>query len=137
MSNSIIHKARSAFYAIFFSMALHHTLPIYKRAYDLLSTATQITRNIPRDFKRQLGDVIRDECIKIIVLIFRANIARDKVPHIEDLLEHLEVTNLLLRLLVDNRMISPAQYARAIEITADVGKQAGGWKKSSAMSPAV
>jgi len=118
-------------------MALHHTLPIYKRAYELLSAATDITRNIPRDFKRQLGDVIRDECVQIVVLIFRANIARNKVPHIDDLLEHLEITNLMLRLLVDKKMISRDQYAKAILITADVGKQAGGWKKSSATSPAA
>lgn len=118
-------------------MALHHELPIYKRAYDLLGVATDITRNIPRDFKRQLGDVIRDECVQIIVLIFRANKARIKTDHIDDLLEHLEVANLLLRLLVDKRMISRDQYAKSIEITADVGRQAGGWKKSSAASPAA
>lgn len=36
-------------------MAMHTDLPIHKVAFDLLSLATDITRNIPRDFKAGLG----------------------------------------------------------------------------------
>ena len=59
---------------------------------------TDITRNIPRDFKRLIGEKVREECVEILVLIFRANVARNKTPHIEDLLERLQVVELLLRL---------------------------------------
>ncbi len=51
-------------------MALHKDLPIYKSAYDLLSVTTEITRNIPRDFKRLIGEKVREECVEIVVLIF-------------------------------------------------------------------
>lgn len=118
-------------------MALHHQLPIYKLAYDLLSVTTDITRNIPRDFKRLIGEKIREECVEILVLIFRANVARNKTPHIEDLLERLQVVELLLRLSKDKRFISTKQYARAIEITDGIGRQATGWKKHAAAAPAV
>ena len=118
-------------------MALHHQLPIYKLAYDLLSVTTDITRNIPRDFKRLIGEKIREECVDILVLIFRANVARNKTPHIEDLLERLQVVDLLLRLSKDKRFISTKQYARAIEITDGIGRQATGWKRHAAAAPAV
>ena len=109
-------------------MALHTSLPIYKVAYDLLSLATDVTRNMPRDFKVSLGGRIRDECVALVVLIGRANFARDKV-------ERLQVAELLLRLSCDKRFISRTQYAQAIQLTAQVGKQANGWRKHSAASP--
>lgn len=45
-------------------MAMHTDLPIHKVAFDLLSLATDVTRNIPRDFKAGLGAKVRDECIR-------------------------------------------------------------------------
>ena len=76
-----------------------------------------------------------DEGVEIVVLIFRANVARDKAPHLGTLIERLQVAELLLRLSKDKRLISISQYAKAIELTNSVGKQAGGWRRS-ALSPA-
>lgn len=113
-------------------MALHHELPIYKAAYDLLSMAVDVTRNLPRDFKRLIGEKVREECVELMVIIFRANVAREKVPHIEQLLERVQVIELLLRMSKDKRFISTGQYAKAIEITDTIGRQASGWKRTSA-----
>ena len=116
-------------------MALHTQLPIYKVAYDLLDVITDLAKNMPRDFKVSIGGKLRDECVEIVVLIFRANVARDKVGHIGTLIERLQVAELLLRLSRDKRLISIGQYAKAIELTISIGKQAGGWRRS-ALSPA-
>lgn len=118
-------------------MALHNQLPIYKLAYKLLDLAVDVTRNIPRDFKRLIGEKVREECVELTVLIFKANVSRDKVPHIEKLLERLQVVELLLRLSKDKRFISVGQFADAVDITNQIGRQAGGWKRASAASPAV
>lgn len=120
-------------------MALHHQLPIYKLASDLASLATDLIKNMPRDLKRTLGEKVLMECIDVTVLILRANVAqgRGKVPHIEQILERIQVIQLMLRLSVDKRLISTAQFARAVEITDSVGKQATGWKKNAATSPAA
>lgn len=59
-------------------MALHHKLPIYKAAYNLLDLSTEMSKNMRRDFKASIGGKISNECIEITVLIFRANVARDK-----------------------------------------------------------
>ncbi|MEO5738356.1 MAG: four helix bundle protein, partial [Variovorax sp.] len=69
------------------------------------------------------------------VLIGRANAARDKAPHITELLEHQHVVELLLRLAHDKRFISAKQWAASVELSNRVGKQAGGWLKHSRTAP--
>ena len=113
-------------------MTIHTQLPIYKASYDLLDAATEMAKNMPRDFKRSLGGKIQDECVELMVLIFRANTARDKTPHLTLLLERLQVAELLIRLCKDKRFISVGQYAKAIKFTSDIGKQANGWRKYAA-----
>jgi hypothetical protein len=116
-------------------MALHSELPIYKVAYDLLGLILQVARTMPRDVKQQVGGALRDECVQITVLIFRANVARDKAPHLLEVIERLQVAELLLRLSHDLRFIGQKQYAAAIALTAMIGKQANGWRKKSVPSP--
>lgn len=68
-------------------MALHQQLPIYKVAYDLFNLVTDLVRNMPRDFKQSIGAEINRECLRVVVLIARANSARDKAPYSEEYLE--------------------------------------------------
>lgn len=116
-------------------MAIHTQLPIYKVAYDLLSVATDYVINMPRPIKASLGNRVTELCVEIVLLILRANCAGNKVPHLTILLERAEELNLLLRLCRDKRFISTGQYAKAIELTASIGKQANGWRKRNASSP--
>lgn len=118
-------------------MSLHHELPIYRETYELLTQVVQVTRNIPRDFKRLIGEELRSECVKMTVLIFRANVSAEKVAHIQSLLERLQVVELMLRMSRDMRWISTKQYAAAVKLTQSIGKQATGWKRHSKGSPAV
>lgn len=116
-------------------MAIHTNLPIYKVAYDFLDVVTDLAKNMPRDFKQSIGGKLRDEAVEISVLIFRANVAIEKSPHLIELVERQQVVELLLRLSRDKRLISTGQYAKAIELTNSIGKQANGWRRS-ATSPA-
>ena len=119
-------------------MALSKDLPIYKLAYDLLCLAAEVTRNMPRDFKASLGGRVRDECVTMLVLIGRANAAADKVPHINELLEHLHVVELLMRLAHDKRFISHKLWADSVALSDRLGKQASGWRRfSAANTPAA
>lgn len=113
-------------------MALHHQLPIYKVAYDLLGLVVDIVKNQPREFKTSIGAALRDECVKITVLVFRANVADEKTAHLTDLLERVQVIELLFRLCRDKKLgVSIPQYAAAIRLTDSIGKQASGWRKAS------
>jgi hypothetical protein len=112
-------------------VALHTQLPIYRAAYALLDSVTDMVKNMPRDFKRSIGEKISAECIEIMVLVFRANVALDKASHLTELLERLQVIELLLRLGMDKRLISRAAYAVSVEQTTSIGKQANGWKNAT------
>lgn len=116
-------------------MALASTLPIYRVTYDLLQVVTRITREMPRDYKQSLGGKIREECVELTVLIYRANCSRDKRSHLELLQERLQVVMLLLRLAKDMKLIGTGQFAQTIELTDQIGKQSSGWLKAS--SPAA
>ncbi|OIR11006.1 hypothetical protein GALL_71770 [mine drainage metagenome] len=110
-------------------MALHTETTIHKTAYDLFDAVMDLVKNMPRDFKQSLGSKLRDECIAITVLVFRANTYRDKEPHILSLIERVQVIELMLRLSRDKRLISTGHYAAAIQLTNSIGKQANGWRK--------
>lgn len=120
-------------------MALAQHLPIYKLAADLASLAADITKNMRREFKRTLGEKLLVECIEVTILIFRANVAagRERQQYITQILEHIQVIELMLRLALDKHLIGHKQYALAIQITDPLGRQATGWKNSTATSPAA
>lgn len=119
-------------------MALHTELEIHKAAEELLGVVLHLVRSIPRDLKLVVGSKIRDECLQVMVLIGRANMAADKRPHLNRLLESVWMINHLLRALTNLGIISKGQHARAMQITACIGRQANAWKgKSSATAPAT
>ncbi|MGX4726123.1 four helix bundle protein [Pseudomonas corrugata] len=117
-------------------MALHTELEIHKVAEELLGLSLDLVRNIPRDLKQVVGAKVRDECLQVLVLIGRANMAREKLPHLNLLLESIWILNYLLRALTNRGLISKGQHARAMKMTASVGRQANAWKKS-ATAPAA
>lgn len=118
-------------------MALHHELPIYKSAYELLGLAIEVTQHLPRNFKRSIGDKLLEECVEIMSRIFRANVSREKVPHIDRIRESNQVCELWFRLLCDKNFITVDRHAESIALTGEVGRQATGWRKSSAAPPAA
>ncbi|WP_136474514.1 four helix bundle protein [Pseudomonas sp. DG56-2] len=118
-------------------MGMHTSLPIHKVAFDLLNLALDLTRNIPRDFKTLLGAKLRDECLEVMVLIGRANMAADKRPALVALVERVQVIEYLVRVLKEKRFISIPQHASAIALTTSIGKQANAWKRSTPAAPAT
>lgn len=117
-------------------MALASTLPIYRVTYELLQVVTRITKDMPRDYKHSLGNKMREECVELVVLIYRANCSRIKSPHLEVLQERLQVVMLLLRLAKDMKLISTGQLAQTIGLTDQIGKQSSGWLKSASLPDA-
>ena len=112
-------------------MAIHTALPIYKTAYSLLDVVMDLVKNMPRDFKRLVGEEIAKESRAIMILVFRANIAQEKEPYLLKLIERLQVIELMLRLSMDKRLISRPGYAKAIELSTSIGKQANGWRRAA------
>ena len=112
-------------------MALHTDTEIYKSTYDLSKLVTQLVANMPRNFKADFGADLRRDCMTLVKRTYQANPRDDKVIVLQRMREEVEEVNLALRLSVDLKLISRGQYARAISLTSDIGKQATGWKKYS------
>lgn len=113
-------------------MGLHTDTEIYRTAYDLLKVTTQAARNMPRDVKLLVGGKIRDELLEAFDAIYTANVAKDKVPHIESVRRSILRVEILLRQSVDMRFITRPAYAQAARLTQSIGKQATAWRKYSA-----
>jgi hypothetical protein len=114
-------------------MSLHTELPIYKKGCDLLSLAFDVQRQMPRDFKRSIGEKIHSHCVEMLNSMALANATRraERTAHIEELLKRLHVTTVLLRVSFDKRIVSKKLWADATQMLDSIGKQAGGWLKSA------
>lgn len=115
-------------------MTLSTQLDIYKQATALLDLAVDVQAAIPRAFRASMGSRIADECVEVLVLVGRANAARqpeDRAMHIGYLLERLEVATYLLRASHNKKLISHGLWANSIKLTDSVGKQANGWLKNA------
>ncbi|MFZ6819817.1 four helix bundle protein [Undibacterium sp. Ji22W] len=118
-------------------MAIHTDLPIYKSAYELLMAVSALVKNFPRSVKGSMGEPIQNVCVRIALLVAKANASRDKVPHLDELLELVMEVELMIRLAKDMKFISIAQYANVVLLTNTVGKQANGWRKASQTPAAI
>ena len=118
-------------------MAIHHKLPIYKSAYELLQLATKLIQNFHRSIKPSIGKAIQDACVRVCLLVAKANAAHDKIPPLDELLEWLKEAELLIRLAMDMKFISIPQYASSVLLTDAIGKQAHGWRKASLPPPST
>lgn len=112
-------------------MALHTELEIHRSAEELLGVVLGLVRNIPRDMKQLIGGKLRDEALQVMVQIGRANMDRNRRQHLDQLLESVWMINHLLRAMVNQRFISIPQHAKAMKLTASIGRQANAWKKSA------
>ena len=112
-------------------MAQYNHLPIYKTTYELLEAVTRKTRHFPRDFKYSLGDKIRNECVELVVFIYKANSTRDKAEFLTQILERVQVIELLMRLARDMRLINVQGFSEIVEVTDSLGRQAQGWLNAS------
>lgn len=112
-------------------MAQYQHLPIYKKTYDVLLRTMTATKSFPREYKYTLGQKIKDELIELVVLIYRANSAKDKPYHIQMILERVQAIQLMIRLSHDMKIMSRGNYAALAEMTDGLAKQAQGWLTSS------
>ena len=68
--------------------------------------------------------------LEVVVLIYRANSAKDKVEHLALIVERVQVIQLLIRLSHDIRILQRKHYADLAEKTDSLARQAQGWLKS-------
>ena len=114
-------------------MALYSDLPIYKHGCDLLSLAVDVQTQMPRIYKRTLGEKIHQQCMDMLEFMAMANACRgaERAQQIEQLLTRLRAVTAMLRVANEKRAISSQVWARSIELLDAIGAQAGGWKRQT------
>ncbi|HSV48405.1 MAG TPA: four helix bundle protein [Ramlibacter sp.] len=122
-------------------MALHTQLPIHKTGSDLLGLAARIHAQLPRGYKRTVGDKIVSHCSEMLDLMALANATRQaqRIEHIQQLLAHCRAAQVWLRVGFDLRPgISQQAWAQSVHLLDSVGKQANGWlSKTREKAPAA
>ncbi len=114
-------------------MAQYKHLPIYKTTYELLQLVTRKTKNFPRDFKYSLGDKIRNECIELVVFIYKANSFKEqRQDYLKQILERVQVIELMLRLSKDLRLLNVDAFSEIVVLTDALAKQTQGWVNHTA-----
>ena len=72
-------------------MAQYNTLPIYKATYDFLLRVMHAVSHFKREYKYTLGEQLQNECINLVILIYKVNSTRDKVKLLHDMQEKIQL----------------------------------------------
>lgn len=116
-------------------MALIEELPIYEHGCALLSLALDVQTQMPRDFKRTLGEKIHVLAVDMLQDMAAANAHRraERLQYIDALLTRLRTLTALARVGYQHpkRLIGKELWARSVELVESIGKQAGGWRKQT------
>jgi hypothetical protein len=118
---------------------LHDDLPIYRTGTKLLAMGYVLQRDMPRGFKRTLGEKIVQGCADMLELMALANATRhaERAANIERLLVLQRATTVTLRVAHELRAIPTGQWSASVLLLQQIGAQAGGWLKNSNRAPAT
>lgn len=112
-------------------MGLYYNLPVYKVSYKLVRMILLETENFAREYKYTIGQQMKDEVMTLIKNIYRANKAMDKIIHIEQARENLEMIRLQLRLMQDFDQVKLEKFVEINLAIEDVSRQLVLWGKYS------
>lgn len=114
-------------------MARHTDLSIHKTGCDLLELAFKVQEQMPRGMKRHLGEMITKHCMEILDLMALANMSKGdrRAQYITELLMQVRATEVLLRVGVNGKNITRKLWARCVDLLESIGRQGGGWLKST------
>ncbi len=111
-------------------MAMHDTLPVFKKSYDLLIEIFKMVSGLSREYKYTIGEKLKNESLSLLLYIYKANSSRDKEMPIEKCRESAETVRLLVRILHDLRQISIKRMAALNMLIENINRQLNGWKKA-------
>jgi len=112
-------------------MALYYNLPIYKASYKLVIMLFANSSTFAREYKYTAGQELKHEGLLLIKNIYRANKATDKIIHIAEARENLEIIRLFLRLMQDLGQLSLKAFVETNQGIEEVSKQLAAWERYS------
>lgn len=112
-------------------MAEYYHLNVYKSSYKLLVEIYKNSKNFNKEYKYTIGEKIKEKSFEILLNIYRANRAKDKVVYINKALDDAEYLRLSIRLLRDLNVLNDVKFVTLNEILEDVALQFEKWGKYS------
>ena len=113
-------------------MAVCNQLPIYRDSYQLLLEVYQVTNKFARDFKYNLGQDMKRDCLDMVRHLYNANHdVAARAEHIDKFLSTFEVLKVDIRLCVDMNMLSINKLAQLSLLMESISRQARGWRAKS------
>jgi hypothetical protein len=112
-------------------MAQYKHLPIYKATYELLELITRKTKEFPKDFKFSLGNKLRDECVDLVMFVYKANSSKNKNEYLSQIVDRIQVIELIIRLCKDMNLINVEAVSKIVTLTDSIARQAQGWSNHS------
>ena len=104
--------------------------PIFAKSHDLLIWLLQHTAKFPKSERFRMARRVEDSAFAFYDLIARATKVRAKRRTLLEADLDLDRLRLNVRLCVELKLLTPAQYEHAAEIMVEMGKLLGGWIKS-------
>ena len=84
-----------------------------------------------REYKYTVGQELKNEGLLLIKNIYRSNKAIDKIPHIGEARENVEMIRLFLRLMQEFNQLSVKKFVKTNQAIEEVSKQLTAWEKYS------
>jgi len=112
-------------------MAYYEHLPIYKAALDLCIYFEKIVRHFDKHHKYVIGADLRKLSVRAVMLVIKANDARDKLPLLLNLKDTLEEIKILIKICKEIRAFNSFKsFTTSIKMLDAVIRQSAGWIKS-------
>ncbi|MBR4251814.1 MAG: four helix bundle protein [Kiritimatiellae bacterium] len=112
-------------------MAIYLELPVYKTCFELAVEFARARQKMPRESRYTTAQEIDRGLVGIMVLIYRANAAREKGELIAEARRQIVEVQIRLRILNELRHVSLSQAARFTELSESVSKQLARWHRSA------
>ena len=101
------------------------------KAYDFSLWLIQKVEHFPRSYRFSVGDRLVGSAIDLLLRLVDAAYARDKAGVLAEVNGMLNRLRFLLRLAKDLKLLTLDGYGHAAEKAEEIGRMAGGWRKSS------
>ena len=105
-------------------------MPIYRAVIELLKFTLNATKDFNKQMRPTLGKILLESTVELVGKVCKANAARDKYQHLTDGLEMVESIAAMWQAAHEVRLINVTAFAKAIELTECIARQAAGWRKT-------
>lgn len=109
------------------SLNHYENLPVYKAAYQLTLAIQTYMPRFSRDVRYTIGQGLVKLMMNTIVLVYEANLQRDKHPYLIKGRKCMVEAKVTLRMLCDMHQLSEGQYLQLAQQAEAVSKQLTAW----------